>query len=79
MTPTKQFGDVDAPVQRYEYDDGSVVYATDLGSVADATVDVVDGTVIVVTDDDQHEFDLPEDGEATASLHNGVLTVEVSA
>lgn len=79
MTPTKQFGDVDATVQRYEYDDGSVVYASDLGSVAGATVDVVDGTVIVVTDDDQHEFDLPEGEDASATIHNGVLTVEVSA
>lgn len=58
---------------RYEYDDGSVVFAGDLG--ADATLDVVGETAIVVTTDEQYEFELPMD--AQAFMQNGVLTIEV--
>ena len=68
-------------VRRYEYDDVDM-FAIDLGSVgADATADIVDGTVIVVVEDGrdqprQAEFELPE-GEARAFIKNGVLTIEV--
>ena len=62
-------------VSRYEYDD-SVVYAADIGS-EEATVDVVDGTVMLVRGDDQAEFEIPEAGTAKATINNGVLTVEV--
>lgn len=65
----------DPVVRRYEYD-GHVVLAADLGYAGDGSVDVVDGTAIVVVGDEQHEFDLPE-GDARASIRNGVVTIEV--
>ena len=55
---------------------GTTVLAADVGAAADATVDVVDGTAVVVADDGQYEFDLPA-GDAEAFIRNGVLTVEV--
>jgi len=61
--------------RRYEYEDGTVL-ALDLG-VVEGSVDVVDGTVIVVTGDDHHEFDLPEGATARASMNNGIVTVEL--
>ncbi|GGL53459.1 DUF7127 family protein [Halocalculus aciditolerans] len=65
-------------VRRYDYTDASVV-AADLG-VEDGSVDVADGTAIVVATrgdtERQYEFDLPE-GEAEAFINNGVVTVEV--
>ena len=57
-----------------EPDDG-VVLAVDFGPSGEATVDVVDGTVIVVVGDEQHEMDV--EGSADASISNGVLTIEV--
>lgn len=65
----------DPVVRRYEYDE-RVVLAADLGYTGDGSVDVVDGTAIVVVGDEQHEFDLP-DGDARASIRNGVVTIEV--
>lgn len=64
--------------RRYEYDDATVM-AVDFGTEAgDASVDVVDNTVIVVLDDDQYEIDLPESvGNAHTFIKNGVLTVEL--
>lgn len=71
----------DAITRRYEYDDRSVI-AADFGTVGDASVDVVDGTAIVVMDTEegerQAELDLPE-GDAQAFIKNGVLTIEVNA
>ena len=64
----------DAVVRRYDYEDETVIVA-DLGRV-EGTVDVVDGTVIVVADGDQHEFDVPADA-SRAFMTNGVVTVEV--
>lgn len=57
-----------------EYDDGSVI-AVDLGVPdGEVDVDIVDDTVIVVTGDQQFEFDLP--AEATdVTENNGVLTI----
>lgn len=51
----------------------------DLGAGADGvSTDVVDDTVIVVgSDDEQYEFDLPS-AEARTFIKNGVLTIEVS-
>lgn len=65
----------DAPVRRFEYDDRTVI-AADLGATT-ATVDVVGDTVIVVTDEDQYELEVPT-GDTTAFMQNGVLTVEVN-
>ncbi|WP_306059513.1 DUF7127 family protein [Natronococcus wangiae] len=64
--------------RRYDYEDESVL-VVDFGSVDDgAAVDLVDGTVIVVVDDDQYEFDLPEGAaDAHTFIRNGVLTVEL--
>jgi HSP20 family molecular chaperone IbpA len=79
MTPQlQQFDDRDGDaLRRYEYDD-SVVYAADIGSDAgEAAVDVVDGTVMVVSGDEQADFEIPESGTAEATIKNGVLTVEV--
>jgi hypothetical protein len=68
----------DAFARRYEYDD-ETVYALDVGrGLADASVDVVDGTVVVVPRDPQaDQLELEVDGSARAFLNNGVLTVEV--
>ena len=63
--------------RRYEYEDRTVI-AADFGPGADPSVDVVDGTVIVVTGDDQREFSLPE-GEVQTFTRNGVVTIEVRA
>ncbi|AWB27497.1 DUF7127 family protein [Halococcoides cellulosivorans] len=73
---TAQQAIADAPVRRFEYDDRTVI-AADLG-VTEATVDVVGDTVIVVTDEDQYELEVPT-GDTTALMQNGVLTVEVNA
>jgi hypothetical protein len=62
--------------RRYEYDDDTVI-AADLGPEREATVEVVDGTLIVVTDDDQFDVDLPS-RDAQAFMRNGVLTIEVN-
>ncbi|PCR89772.1 DUF7127 family protein [Natrinema ejinorense] len=64
--------------RRYEYDD-STVMAVDFGTdAADASVDLVDDTVIVVLADDQHEIDLPANTEnAHTFMKNGVLTIEL--
>jgi hypothetical protein len=67
----------DAPLRQYEYDD-AVVLAADLGVVGDATVDVVDGTAIVVVGDEQYDFEVPA-GDARAFIRNGVLTIEMTS
>jgi hypothetical protein len=74
MTGRQRFADGSVFGRRYDYADGTVL-AADFGP-GEATVDVVDGTVIVVVGDDQYEFDVP--GAARASVNNGVLTVEVT-
>ncbi|RQH00276.1 DUF7127 family protein [Natrarchaeobius oligotrophus] len=67
------------PVRRFEYDDRSLL-AVDFGPETDASVDLVDDTVIVVLADDQYEFDLPEwADDAHTFMKNGVLTVELEA
>jgi len=63
-------------VRRFEYDDG-VVLAADVGADDDATVDVVDDTLILVAGDEQYEQPLPE-SDARAFMNNGVLTIELS-
>ena len=74
----------DAIVRRYDYDDGAVL-AVDFGAAnADAAVDVVDGTLLIVLDDEQHEFDLPanatvDHADAHTFIRNGVLTIEMEA
>ncbi len=67
-------GDIDGPVRHYEYADSDLIVA-DFGAV-DGSVDVVDGTAIVVIDDEQHEFAVPR-GVASAVMNNGVVSIEV--
>ncbi|WP_135302995.1 DUF7127 family protein [Haloarcula amylovorans] len=67
----------ETPLRRFEYDD-SLVLAADVGVADDASVDVVDGTVIVVRDGEQYEQELPNTTDARAFINNGVLTIEVS-
>jgi hypothetical protein len=67
-------GDVDGPVRHYEYADRDLLVA-DFGPI-EGSVDVVDGTAIVVIGDEQHEFEVPTSG-ATAFMNNGVVTIEV--
>ncbi|ELZ04392.1 DUF7127 family protein [Natrialba aegyptia] len=64
--------------RRYEYDD-AVVFAVDFGAAsADASVDVVDSTVLAVIDGEQYEIDLPDGADdAHTFIKNGVLTIEV--
>jgi len=51
-----------------------VEYVADLGPAADAAVDVVGDTAIVVAGGDQHEIVVP-DGASEAFIRNGVLTI----
>jgi len=66
-------------VREYRYGDG-VVIAADLGPVAEADVDVLADTAIVVTgtdeDAEQIEIDLPGE-DAEVFMKNGVLTIEL--
>jgi hypothetical protein len=71
-----KFADERVMGRRYVYEDRTV-FAVDLGHVDDATVDVVDGTVIVVTPTEQHEFEVPEGSSVRAAVNNGVLTIEL--
>jgi HSP20 family molecular chaperone IbpA len=71
----------DVFARRYQYGDETVI-AVDFGVAEGATsVDVVDGTAIVVVETPegsrQEEFELPDEG-ARAFIRNGVLTIEVS-
>jgi HSP20 family molecular chaperone IbpA len=75
MSESVQFADERVMGRQYEYEDRTTL-AVDLGHVGEATVDVVDGTAVVVTAEDQYEFDVPFDG-ATATINNGVLVVEL--
>lgn len=73
---TLQHFDDDTMARRYDYEDRTV-FVADLGADAEPSVDVVDGTVIVVTaDGHQRELELPA-GEVRAFNRNGVVTVEV--
>ncbi|MFC3958465.1 DUF7127 family protein [Halovivax cerinus] len=77
MTLTQRTGESPVMVRTYEYDDRLVV--ADLADAsAEPTLDVVDGTAIVVVDDDQYEIDLPADGSvAHTFMKNGVLSIEL--
>ena len=70
-----QNADQASAVSRYDYDDRTV-FAVDFGPGAEPTVDVVDGTAIVVVGDDQREFDVP-DAAVETFTRNGVVTIEV--
>lgn len=77
MRVPKQLRDVDrhgATVRTYDYDDSAVI-AVDFGvGAGDITIDVIDGTAIVVTGDEQFEFELPADA-SDVTVNNGILTI----
>lgn len=60
--------------RRFEYDDRTE-FVVDFGPGVDASVDIVDGTALVVVGDEQYDVDLEEDAEVF--MTNGVLTFEV--
>ena len=76
MTADQQLFD-DAPLRRFEYDDG-VVLAADVGPAETASVDIVDDTVSLVAGDEQYERTLPRSSDARAFINNGVLTIELT-
>lgn len=79
MNSQAQFIEEEGPISEMEYDDGTVVVAADVGVGREASVDVVGDTAIVVTDEDQYEFEIPEsDDDAQAFMKNGVLSIEVN-
>jgi hypothetical protein len=75
MADLQQFDRTDAIARRYQYGDRTVL-VVDVGAGVEGSVDVVDGTAIVVVGDDQYELALPE-GTASAFMKNGVVTIEV--
>ena len=75
MNLQQQLRNEGIPLRRFEHDDG-IEFVADLGPGVDANVDVVDDTVIVVTDEDQYDLDV--DGDAQAFMQHGVLTIEVN-
>jgi len=66
--------DIDGPVRLVE-DDGRDVLVADFGAVS-GSIDIVDGTAIVVIGDDQYEFEVPA-GSDSAVMNNGVVSIEV--
>lgn len=65
----------DGLVTRQEYDGDSVIVA-DFGVASDdVAVDIVGETAIVVLDDEQVEFEVPEDADGI-SVNNGIVTIE---
>ena len=67
--------------RQYDYDE-KTVFVADLGAdVDDGSVEIIDGTAIVVLDapegPQQYEFDVPA-GDAHTFIKNGVLSIEVS-
>lgn len=65
----------DTVIRQMENDDDGSIITVDFGSdAADMAVDVVGETVIVVTGDQQFEFDLPA-GASDVTANNGVLTI----
>lgn len=62
-------------VREYDYGDEHLMVVDFGAGYGDATIDLVDGTAIVVAgDDEQFEFDLPTDA-ADVTANNGVLTI----
>lgn len=73
MEPYQQLSERGAVVARRE-DSNHVELAADFGPGADISVDVVDGTVIVVAGGESYDIDV--DGTPQAFIRNGILTIE---
>lgn len=62
-------------ISNREYNGESVI-AVDFGPVAGKpSVDVVDGTAIVIVDEKQFEFDVPADADEV-TVNDGILTIK---
>ncbi|MFC6719342.1 hypothetical protein ACFQGT_03505 [Natrialbaceae archaeon GCM10025810] len=59
-------------ISHEEYEDESVI-AVDFGPVGEPSVDVVDGTAIVVVGDEQYEFDVPPEAD-DVTVNDGIVT-----
>ncbi len=78
MNATQFARDDDQLVRRYEYDDSTVLAIDFGGTLEQASAEVVDGTLLVVVGDDQHELEVPADAtDAHTFIKNGVLTIEM--
>jgi HSP20 family molecular chaperone IbpA len=70
----------DIVVERHDYDEGTTVVADLARADEDISVDVVEGTAIVVVETGdgvlEREFDVP-DGATRVFINNGVVTIEV--
>lgn len=75
MNEQQRFTEQEGAVAQYDYGD-EIVLVADIGPETDGSVDVVDGTAMIVANGDQYEFDIPE-GDAQAFIKNGVVTIEV--
>ena len=75
MVRQQYAGEDDRFVRRYDYEDGWVI-AADIGAADDRlATDVVDGTAIVLVDDEvELEFEVPGSVESV-DTNNGVLVV----
>jgi hypothetical protein len=75
MNPKQQFEEQGIEARRFAYDDHTELVA-DFGPAADASVDIVGETAIVVAGDEQYDIEVGPD--ARAFISNGVVTIEVN-
>lgn len=75
MRIQEQLSEQDVEMRRIEYDD-HIEFVADLGD-GGASVDVVDDTVIVASEREEFDLELPGAGDPQAFMKNGVLTIEV--
>jgi hypothetical protein len=73
MSVQRQLDQEGVDVRRCEYDD-TVELVAEFGHVHEASVDVIDETVIVIADGEQYDIDL--ETTQSACMNNGVLTIE---
>jgi len=77
MNPNQLQDRLDHRVRTVSWSDEFEI-VVDLGPSTDASVDVVEETVIIVTDADQHEIDL-DTTPKQVFMKNGVLTIKQEA
>lgn len=78
MNQQKLKQQTNAFVRQYTYSDSEII-AIDFGAGNNTTVDIVDGTAILVSptlSQDQLDIDLP-DGDIETTTNNGIVTIEV--
>ena len=64
----------DITIAHREYEDGTVI-AIDFGADTEISVEVVGETAIVITDDQQLEFDVPPEA-SSITANDGILSIE---